>query len=616
MAEGSQVLKRLDFPAYCVKLLDNGLIAIAGGGGTSKTGVGNSIELGLIEYDYDPKSNKTEANGNENGLAKFKSIHTFVPNDAIMKFVSFSSERHNTITTNNKTASNSSSSLSSSTNNKNNNKIKREKSSNESTSTTINTKLSDLFIAAPVNNTIEIYKLVPSITRTTENGSIINNNHSQNETTVKKRKNSKRKNSSVSVSSNSQDSKIETSAYLKLSNIVRMSEVDESLSDPFEDMPNHHHHNSTSKSRLNSINSKSANNLLHVTNQDNAESITSLSVCKLKNTTCKNNNRSNDSIFLCAGTSKGNIIVWNLLLDAIGSTSSISNINDKIRYEKLHEFQQAHGKQEIDDMQTKSINDDQHFLLSIGRDNHCFIWSLKTFTKLNEIKYIEYLNNDTNQRMKHARFTCLPPSSENENCLYTTFIPRIRGGGKDMSSYVVRWCFKTSNEKFVYRFECKRRIKNTIITTMQTSKDGTAVCLGDYEGRISLYDMNFNELANFKKQHSSVITDLAFGHDLSNCLDMNKLILTISIDRTLQCYKYINSKNNSRLGQFLNSLTSSSSTTTTSTKNMSDFINSNDSDSLFGLLNKFDLFSMSLFKLVFYFVVFIILFCHFFTHLE
>jgi hypothetical protein len=604
MAEGSQVLKRLDFPAYCVKLLENGLIAIAGGGGTSKTGVGNSIELGLIEYDYDPKSKNTET-ADGTGSARFKSIHTFVPNDAIMKFVSFTSERHNTITNSGKIVSNCSTNK--------NNKIKREKSSNESTSNI--TKISDLFIAAPVNNTIEIYKLVPSINRNIENGSNVKN-HSQNDTTVKKRKNSKRKSSTASISSN-QDSKIETSAYLKLSNIVRMSEVDESLSDPFEDMPTHNHHNSTSKSRLNSINSKSANNLLQAINQDNAESITSLSICKLKQATCKNNNKSNDSIFLCAGTSKGNIMVWNLLLDAIGSTSSISNINDKIRYEKLHEFQQAHGKQEIDDMQTKSINDDQHFLLSIGRDNHCFIWSLKTFTKLNEIKYIEYLNNDSNQRMKHARFTNLPPSSENENCLYTTFIPRIRGGGKDMSSYVVRWCFKSSNEKFVYRFECKRRIKNTIITTMQTSKDGTAVCLGDYEGRISLYDMNFNELASFKKQHSSVITDLAFCHDFSNCLDMNKLILTISIDRTLQCYKYINSKTNSRLGQFLNSITSSSSSTTaTSTKNMSDFINSNDSDSLFGLLNKLDLFSMSLFKLVFYFIVFIILFCHFFTHLE
>jgi hypothetical protein len=605
MADGSQVLKRLDFPAYCVKLLDNGLIAIAGGGGTSKTGVGNSIELGLIEYDYDPKSNDTETSGT--GSARFKSIHTFVPNDAIMKFVSFTNERHTAITTTGKIASNSS--LGSSKNK--NNKIKREKSSNESAS--VNTKLSDLFIAAPVNNTIEIYKLVPSINRTIENGSVVNN-QSQNDKTVIKRKNSKRKGSTASVSTN-QDSKIETSAYLKLSNIVRMSEVDESLSDPFEDMPINNHHNSTSKNRLNSVNSKSANNLLQATNLDNAESITSLSVCKLKNTTCKNNNKSNDSIFLCAGTSKGNIIVWNLLLDAIGSTSSISNINDKIRYEKLHEFQQVHGKQEIDDLQTKSINDDQHLLLSIGRDNHCFVWSLKTFAKLNEIKYIEFLNNDSNQRMKHARFTNLPPSSENENCLYTTFIPRIRGGGKDMSSYVVRWCFKTSNEKFLYRFECKRRIKNTIITTMQTSKDGTAVCLGDYEGRISLYDMNFNELANFKKQHSSVITDLAFCHDFSNCLDMNKLILTISIDRTLQCYKYINSKTNSKLGKFLNSLSSTSSTAT-STKNISDFINSNDSDSLFGLLNKLDVFSMSLFKLVFYFVVFIILFCHFFTHLE
>lgn len=79
----SQVLKRLDFPAYCIRVLDNGLVAIAGGGGTSKTGVGNSIELGLVDY----------SSFQNHCHAQFQSIHTFEPQDAIMKFISFSVDK-------------------------------------------------------------------------------------------------------------------------------------------------------------------------------------------------------------------------------------------------------------------------------------------------------------------------------------------------------------------------------------------------------------------------------------------------------------------------------------------------------------------------------------------
>lgn len=87
MAE-SQVLKRLDFPAYCVRVLDNGLVAIAGGGGTSKTGVGNSIELGLVNYSTVDLTNK-----GANNHAQFESIHTYEPQDAIMKFINFTVDR-------------------------------------------------------------------------------------------------------------------------------------------------------------------------------------------------------------------------------------------------------------------------------------------------------------------------------------------------------------------------------------------------------------------------------------------------------------------------------------------------------------------------------------------
>ncbi len=104
MAE-SQVLKRLDFPAYCVQVLDNGLVAIAGGGGTSKTGVGNSIELGHVNYTTVELASKSGPNSH----AQFQSIHTYEPQDAIMKFISFAVDKGlpqaNTMRSNAKTTS-------------------------------------------------------------------------------------------------------------------------------------------------------------------------------------------------------------------------------------------------------------------------------------------------------------------------------------------------------------------------------------------------------------------------------------------------------------------------------------------------------------------------------
>jgi hypothetical protein len=295
MAESSQVLKKLDFPAYCIKLLDNGLIAIAGGGGTSKTGVGNSIELGLIDYQYSESESKAsvDASLSGGGIARFKSIHTFVPNDAIMKFVGFTSERTNKPAENRNSSSHS--------------KLKREKS--ESTSSN---KISDLFLAAPVNNTIEIYKLVPTANKSAQEAVVAKKTIANG--SVKKRKGSRTKSNSLSSdqsqTSGSQGSSepLEASAYLKLSNVVKMNEYDESLSDPFEDaaVGNRASVSSSSKGRLNSVNSKSAQNLCQVNQSD--ESISSLAVCKVRNTTCKNNNKTTGlSVLLCAGTSKGTL---------------------------------------------------------------------------------------------------------------------------------------------------------------------------------------------------------------------------------------------------------------------------------------------------------------------
>ncbi len=93
----SQVLKRLDFPAYCVKVLDNGLVVISGGGGTSKTGVGNSIELGMLDYSNAAFAATLPTTADQltpSKCALFQSIYTFEPNDAVMKFISFTLDRY------------------------------------------------------------------------------------------------------------------------------------------------------------------------------------------------------------------------------------------------------------------------------------------------------------------------------------------------------------------------------------------------------------------------------------------------------------------------------------------------------------------------------------------
>ena len=139
----SQVLRRLDFPAYCVKLLDNGLLAIAGGGGTAKTGVGNSIELGFLEYSGEQASGAYSAS--------FKLIHKFETHDAIMKFVSFTCEpdspsQHHRSRLNSESKHNS-----------------------IGTSTTAAAyHISDLYLAGALDNSIEIFKIEPSVEKVSD----------------------------------------------------------------------------------------------------------------------------------------------------------------------------------------------------------------------------------------------------------------------------------------------------------------------------------------------------------------------------------------------------------------------------------------------------------------
>ncbi len=145
-----------------------------------------------------------------------------------------------------------------------------------------------------------------------------------------------------------------------------------------------------------------------------------------------------------------------------------------VRCVKVKVLREAHGKHEIDELQ---VNVDRSHMLSIGKDSRCVIWTLSPrVEKLTELDYIQAFR-DKNLRMKHARF------AQNGACLYTTYIPRSRGGGKDMSSYLQRWsCSAASGKDSGYKVMRTHRVRNTVITCVQASKDGECVVCGDYEG--------------------------------------------------------------------------------------------------------------------------------------
>ncbi|CAF0706670.1 unnamed protein product [Brachionus calyciflorus] len=396
----SQVLRRLDYPAYCIKLLDNGLVALAGGGGTAKTGVGNSIELGFLTY--------------SNNTAEFKQIHQFNSEDAIMKFVSFTQERSN---------------------------IKKK------------SKINDLYLAAAVDQTVEIYKILPHFKK--------------------------------------DQKKYEPSAKIKLINKIHLEE--------------------------------------------------NVATIQVYTNTHK--------ILLILGTSKGSILIYKLVNNE--KNNNISDDMNKINFEKIHQFNEGHSN-EIDELQVNSDG----ILLSIGKDSKCFLWSLnENLKKLCEFKYFNFLSVD-NLRVKHARF------SKDSKYMYLTYIPRIRGGKTPLNSYIQKWSKvndASKQEGMNYALEKTVKIKNTILTCVQTSKDGCFLSAGDCEGKIYLFDYELNKLEDFKKQHSSVITDLCFCYDeefdaknLSKKFDLNKFILTISIDRTVQMYKFLNTNLTKRFMDRLN----------------------------------------------------------------
>jgi hypothetical protein len=221
-------------------------------------------------------------------------------------------------------------------------------------------------------------------------------------------------------------------------------------------------------------------------------------------------------------------------------------------------------------------------------------------TKIADLNYTSTLSNDTNLRMKHARF------SHDSNYLYTTYTHRIRNGSRNLFSFIQKWrrtaTNNTTTTKFNYTLERTFKL-NTLIASIQVSRDGLFVCIGDYEGMIYLFDLNFNKIKHFKKLHSSVVTGLLFYHDCElptktistkkppssqPSYDINKLILSIGIDRTIQLNKFIN----------------------TDQSLVSNLVTPPKSAFLVCLC------SMKLFRFTFILIVIFLLFCYFFTYIE
>lgn len=233
-------------------------------------------------------------------------------------------------------------------------------------------------------------------------------------------------------------------------------------------------------------------------------------------------------------------------------------------------------------------------LLSIGKDNKVSVWSLRSMTKLCDLNYMRHVpsSKGSNLRMKHARF------SRDAVYLYTTYIPRVRQSSRHLCSYIQRWRRSALPDSATLAFEYKPercyKLPYTIITSIQSSRDGQFVSVGDCDGNVYLLDAHFRHVKNFRRQHTSVITDLIFYHDCEFAsADLNKLLVSISIDRTIQLYKFINTSHHMLI----------SSTSTSPSHSLS--------SSLLSCC-----LSMKLFQFCFLILVLSLLFCYFFTYIE
>lgn len=77
----SHFLQEMAYPPYCIQPLKSwGMIAVGGGGGTAKTGVGNAVDLKWIYLNQssDPTNNK----------CSIQNVNSFTQHDSVMRMVS------------------------------------------------------------------------------------------------------------------------------------------------------------------------------------------------------------------------------------------------------------------------------------------------------------------------------------------------------------------------------------------------------------------------------------------------------------------------------------------------------------------------------------------------
>jgi hypothetical protein len=77
----SHFLQEMSYPPYCIQPLKSwGMIAVGGGGGTAKTGVGNAVDLKWIYLNQssDPTNNK----------CSIQNVNSFTQHDSVMRMVS------------------------------------------------------------------------------------------------------------------------------------------------------------------------------------------------------------------------------------------------------------------------------------------------------------------------------------------------------------------------------------------------------------------------------------------------------------------------------------------------------------------------------------------------
>lgn len=95
------------------------------------------------------------------------------------------------------------------------------------------------------------------------------------------------------------------------------------------------------------------------TNKYDEETMDSLAICQVKTIT-KNNILLSNRILLCTGTSKGNICIWELVIqnqksprfnDSNNNSNLLTGNEMPIKCMKVKVFKEAHGKYEIDELQ-------------------------------------------------------------------------------------------------------------------------------------------------------------------------------------------------------------------------------------------------------------------------